>query len=169
VIRGARGLALVALAGAAIGAGPPVVPVIRQAPERCGPAALTMVLLAYGADSATAHEGDRAYDPALRGALITELAASARRAGYEARVATPGVDSLAVLLDAGIPPIVLFNSGIGPIVRGHYAVVASWDPHDRRFVLHDGGSKPRRMGRGDLERRWRATGGQALVVMPRER
>jgi len=47
------------------------VPVIRQAPERCGPAALAMVLRFYGVDSARAAAADAAYDPALRGARAT--------------------------------------------------------------------------------------------------
>jgi hypothetical protein len=42
------------------------VPLIRQAPERCGPAALAMVLRYYGADSTALAETERAYDPVLR-------------------------------------------------------------------------------------------------------
>ena len=73
------------------------VPVVRQAPERCGQAALEMVLRFYGADAASLREGERAYDPALRGSLITDLAAAARRAGYEAEIATLAPDSLIAL------------------------------------------------------------------------
>ena len=64
------------------------VPVVRQERERCGPAALAMVLGYYHADSTAVREAERAYDPVLRGSLITELAAAARRGGYEASVAT---------------------------------------------------------------------------------
>jgi len=78
-------LAVVAtLAAAAAASAAPIhleVPIVRQARERCGPAALTMVLRWYGADSVGAREADQAYDPALRGALITDLAAAARRTG----------------------------------------------------------------------------------------
>src|SRR5438093_2279016 len=77
------------------------VPVIEQRPERCGPAALAMVMSFYGATAAQLAQADSAYDPLLRGALITDLARRARRAGYEARVARLDEDSLRVLLLQG--------------------------------------------------------------------
>ena len=70
------------------------VPAIRQSPERCGPAALSMVLRFYGASAAELAEADRAYDPALRGALITDLRDAAHRAGRAAAVETPGEEGL---------------------------------------------------------------------------
>ncbi len=141
------------------------VPIVRQRPERCGPAALAMVLGRYGADSAAAvREAERAYDPVLRGALITDLAACARRAGFGARIASPGVDSLVTLLEAGVPPILLVARGLGPIARGHYLVVVGSDAGRARFVVHDGGATPRDVSARALDRAWSASGGQALIV-----
>ena len=140
------------------------VPLIRQAPERCGPAALAMVLGYLGADSSAVREADRAYDPALRGALVTDLAACARRAGFGARVASPGEDSLPALLAAGAPPILLLGRGWAPLVRGHYVVVTGWDPGTGRYTVHDGGATPRRIGAQTLRRAWGNRGGQALLV-----
>jgi ABC-type bacteriocin/lantibiotic exporter with double-glycine peptidase domain len=143
------------------------VPIVKQAPERCGPAALEMVLRYYGADATAVREAERAYDPVLRGALITDLAAAAQRAGFEAAVATLTPDSLVVLLDAGVPPIVLYQSGRGPLSRRHYGVVTTWDAAKGVFVLNEGGSRPRSARRADLERRWRSAGSQALIVRRR--
>ena len=140
------------------------VPLIHQAPERCGPAALGMVLRYYRADSAALAAAERAYDPALKGTLITDLAGAARRAGFDAAVETPGEDSLRALLARGVPPVLLYDVGFGPISKLHYAALVGWDVERRRFVLHDGGPRPRTMGRGELLRRWGAAGGQALVV-----
>lgn len=140
------------------------VPTIRQSPERCGPAALSMVLRFYGASAAELAEADRAYDPALRGALITDLRDAAHRAGHAASVETPGEAGLLDLLRQQVPPILLFDSGVGRISRGHYGVLTGWDPARRHYVLNDGGSKPRSMGHDDLLRRWRSAGAQALVV-----
>ena len=56
--------------------------------------------------------------------------------------------------------------GVGPIGRGHYGVLVGWDPDRNDYVVNDGRSRPKRMGRDDLMRRWRAAGGQALVVRP---
>ncbi len=153
----------VAWSGAAASMELPV-PVIRQAPERCGPAALAMVLRFYGADSACAAAVDAAYDPALRGSLITDLAACARRAGFDARIATLTEDSLHALLRAGVPPVLLVRRGFGPITRGHYGVVVGWDADRGRYRVHDGGRTARTIGRRDLLRRWEAAGRQALIV-----
>jgi ABC-type bacteriocin/lantibiotic exporter with double-glycine peptidase domain len=143
------------------------VPVVAQAPRHCGQAALEMVLRYYGADSAARREVDRAYDPALRGSLITDLAAAARRAGYVATIATLLPDSLIALLAAGVPPIVLYQSGRAPLTVAHFGVVTGWDPGRRVFTLNDGGTRPRTVGRDDLTRRWRTAGSQALVIRRR--
>lgn len=140
------------------------VPFVIQARERCGPAALEMVLRYYGADSAAVSEADRAYDPVLRGTLITDLAAASRRAGYEALVATSTPDSLIGLLGAGVPPIILYQAARGPFMAGHFGVVTFWDPVDDAFTLHDGGARPRLLRRGDLAKRWQAAGSQVLIV-----
>jgi ABC-type bacteriocin/lantibiotic exporter with double-glycine peptidase domain len=145
------------------------VPVVRQAPERCGQAALEMVLRYYGADAAALREGERAYDPALRGSLITDLAAAARRAGYQAEIATLTPDSLIALLGAGVPPVVLYQNGRWLLTAPHYGVVRGWDPEREAFTLNDGGPVPRVMRRSDLEKRWRTAGSQALIVRRPER
>jgi len=143
------------------------VPIVKQAPERCGQAALEMVLRYYGADSAALHEADRAYDPALRGSLITDLAAAARRAGHEATIATLIPDSLITLVVAGVPPIVLYQKGRAPLTVAHFGVVTGWDPAREAFILNDGGARPRVMGRDNLAKRWRTAGSQALIIRRR--
>ena len=149
-------------AGTALG-----VPVVKQARARCGQAALEMVLRYYGADSTALCEADRAYDPALRGSLITDLAAAARRAGYDATVATLTPDSLVALLAAGVPPIVLYQNGRAPLTVAHFGVVTGWDPAREAFTLNDGGARPRVVGRDNLAGRWRTAGSQALIVRRR--
>jgi ABC-type bacteriocin/lantibiotic exporter with double-glycine peptidase domain len=144
-----------------------VVPVVEQRPERCGPAALEMVMRFHGATSAQVALADSAYDPVLRGALITDLAVWARRAGFEARVARLAEDSLVALLRERLPPVVLYARGVGPLTRQHYAVLVGWDPERQRWTLHDGRDAPRHMKRRDLAARWSAAGFEALVVRPR--
>jgi ABC-type bacteriocin/lantibiotic exporter with double-glycine peptidase domain len=159
----------VALAAAGTGA-PGVlhvpVPIVRQAPERCGPAALAMVLRYHGASRAAVGEAERAYDPALKGTLITDLAAAARRAGFAATVEQPSEDSLLALLAAGLPPILLYRRGLGVVSVGHFGVVVGWDPEHRRYLVHDGGPRARLLAHDDLMDRWRAAGSLALVVRP---
>lgn len=142
------------------------VPVLRQAPERCGPTALAMVLRFYGADDTAIAEAERAYDPVLKGSLISDLAAAARRAGFDASVAPLPEDSLVTLLGEGVPPILLYRRGLGVVSVGHYGVLVGWDPARGRFAVHDGSAAPRSLAREGLLGRWRAAGGLALVVRP---
>lgn len=143
------------------------VPIVVQAPERCGQAALEMVLRYYGADSTMLREVDRAYDPALHGSLITDLAAAARRAGFDAIIATLTPDSLIALLGAGVPPIVLYQKGRAPITVAHFGVVTGWDPAHEAFTLNEGEAHPRIVGRKTLAKRWRSAGSQALILRRR--
>lgn len=140
------------------------VPVVRQTRAHCGQAALTMVLLHYGAGPAELHEVEGAYDPILRGSLITDLAAAARRAGYVADVATLTPDSLVTLLREGVPPILLYQEGAGPLTVRHFGVVTGWDPARAVFTLNDGGAQPRTAHQADLAKRWQTAGSQALIV-----
>jgi len=143
------------------------VPIVEQTRERCGPAALEMVLRYYGAGPAALREAERAYDPALRGTLITDLAAAARRAGYAAEIATLSPDSLVALLGAGLPPIVLYQAGIEPLTVGHFGVVTAWDPGRRAFTVNTGEARARVMRRAELASRWKTAGSQALLVRRR--
>ena len=143
------------------------VPLVRQVRERCGQAALTMVLIYYGAAPSALREVDAAYDPALRGSLITDLAGAARRAGFDADVATLTPDSLIHLLDDGVPPILLYQNGPGPITLRHFGVVTGWDAARSAFTLNDGTAHPRVTRRSDLVKRWETAGSQALIVRQR--
>jgi ABC-type bacteriocin/lantibiotic exporter with double-glycine peptidase domain len=140
------------------------VPIVVQERERCGQAALEMVLRYYGADSSALHEADGAYDPVLRGSLITDLAGAARRAGYDATIATLTPDSLVALLVLGVPPIVLYQNGRAPLTVAHFGVVTGWDPAREAFTLNDGGARPRVVGGDKLAKRWRTAGSQALII-----
>ncbi len=144
------------------------VPIVRQARERCGQAALAMVLRYYGADRTALHEVDAAYDPVLHGSLITDLAGAARRAGYDAAVATLTPDSLIDLLSSGVPPILLYQNGRAPLTVRHFGVVTGWDASHANFTLLDGGAAPRVTSRGELAKRWETAGSQALVVRLRQ-
>jgi ABC-type bacteriocin/lantibiotic exporter with double-glycine peptidase domain len=140
------------------------VPVIAQTPEHCGPAALEMVMRFHGAPDSVAAEAEYAYSTALRGALITDLARVARHAGFEALVTTLTEDSLLVLLRDSIPPILHYRVGSAPLTRGHFGVLAGWDPARREYLVNDGGAHTARFRRDDLMKRWRAADSLALVV-----
>jgi ABC-type bacteriocin/lantibiotic exporter with double-glycine peptidase domain len=143
------------------------VPIVAQAPERCGPTALSMVLRFHGAPDSALARAEAAYDPVLRGALITDLSRAAEQSGYAARVETADPAMLRAALEAGTPPIVLYDVGFGPLRKNHYAVIVAWDPGSERFTLHDGGNKPRAMKEPALVSRWKRAGSLALFVTER--
>ncbi len=142
------------------------VPLVRQAQERSGQAALAMVLSYHGAAPAALQEVEGAYDPVLRGSRITDLAGAARRAGYEAAIATLTPDSLIYLLSHGVPPIVLYAYGSGPATGGQFGVVIGWDATEASFT-HDGTSRRRVARRDELVKWWEPAGSQALIVRQR--
>lgn len=143
------------------------VPVVEQERERCGQSALTMVMRYYGASDSALREVDAAYDPVLRGSLITDLARAAERAGFQATVGTLTPEMLIDLLAGGVPPILLYQSGAGPVTYRHFGVVTGWDPERAVFTLHDGTARPVVTRRKELEKRWTTAGSQALVVRQR--
>ncbi len=164
-------MALLLVPSAASGSGSPsamrtqlVVPIVQQSPQRCGQAALEMVLKYYGAGDEAKAQAERAYDPILRGSLVTDLAVAAQRAGFASRVATLTTDSLVTFLESGIPPILLYQNGRPPFTVAHYGVVTGWDPKRATFTLNEGRAAPRIISAADLSRRWRTAGSQALII-----
>ena len=143
------------------------VPVIAQAPERCGPAVLAMVMRFHGASDSAVAEADRAYSAELRGALVTDLARAAERAGFAARVTALTEDSLLAMLRDSVPPILHYRTGAGPVTRGHYGVLAGWDPARREYLVNDGNAKTARYGHDDLMRRWKSADSLTLIVLKR--
>lgn len=144
------------------------VPVIEQARQRCGPAALQMVMRYYGAGPEALFQARTAYDPVLRGSLITELASAARRAGFEAAVVPMTADSLVRLLRQGVPPILLYQNGRAPFTVRHYGVVTGWDDRKYSFTLNDGTAQPQVTRVSELVKRWAPAGSQALIIRPRQ-
>lgn len=143
------------------------VPVFSQTRQRRGQAALAMVLRYYGAKPAALREVDGAYDPILRRSLITDLASAARRAGYDAAIATLTPDSLIDLLSDGVPPILLCQSATESARMRHYCVVTGWNSSNSAFTVHDGTARPRVSRRDDLVKEWETAGSLALVVRQR--
>ncbi|MEO7868636.1 MAG: cysteine peptidase family C39 domain-containing protein, partial [Candidatus Eisenbacteria bacterium] len=144
------------------------VPVVKQTPQRCGQAALEMVFRYYGASAQAVREAERAYDPALRGSLVTDLASAARRVGFQATISTLTSDSLLALLVAGAPPIVLYQNGRPPFTVAHYGVVTGWNSAQGSITINDGRAKPRTIQVDDFVRRWQTAGSLALVIRPEQ-
>ncbi len=145
------------------------VPIVKRASERYGQAALAMVLRYYGADPVALGEVDSTCRSVPRDSSLADLAGAARRAGYEAIVATLGPDSLIDLLADGVPPILLYRSDSTAATVPRFGVVTGWDAARAAFTLHDGSECPRVTRLGDLVEEWETAGSLALIVRPRAR
>jgi ABC-type bacteriocin/lantibiotic exporter with double-glycine peptidase domain len=142
------------------------VPFVAQEPERCGPAALTMVLRFHGADVAEPQVAAATHSAVLQGALVTDLAACARALGYRAEVARERPEALRAAVEHSRPVILLLDVGRGPIARGHYAVLFGYDAARGRYLIHSGRRAARWVPAGRLERQWKRGGGVLLEVSP---
>ncbi len=60
----------------------------------------------------------------------------------------------------------LYQSGVGPLTRPHYAVVVGWDAERHRWTLNDGGAAARAVDAAEFSRRHRGSDGRALIVRP---
>ncbi len=142
------------------------VPVVLRTADRSGPASLAMVIGYYGADSLVQRRTDEAFDAKVGGVAIKDLAATAARLGYHARVATPGIDSLATFLRLGVPPIICVDPRPGVTAPSRYYVISRWDTLGNRYFARDGGVRMREVPIPLLESLW-GSGGRALIVMRR--
>ena len=123
------------------GAGPvelEATPFIPQERYQCGPAALTTVLLASGADVALDDIVDGVYIPERKGSLQFELLAAARSEGRLPYVIDGTLSAIRAELEAGRPVLVMQNLSIALMPRWHYAVVVGIDPDHDQVVLRSG-------------------------------
>jgi len=119
------------------------VPFHAQDRYQCGPAALTTVLEASGADVALEEIVGKVYIPDRHGSLQLEMLAATRTSGRLPYVVDQSLAALLAELDSGRPVVVLQNLGVALIPRWHYAVVVGIDEQHDRVVLRSG-TEPRR-------------------------
>ncbi len=140
----------------------PGVPFLPQEEETCGPSSLAMTLRFLGKKADTAEIAAETRTSGLRGTLITDLAAAARRRGVDAEVVDLDPAGLRAEIDAGRPVILLVDLGIWVWSRPHYLLVYGYGP--RGFVAHSGRTAGREIPASDLAARWAKMGHLAIVA-----
>lgn len=144
------------------------IPVRVGPPAETGPTTLAMVLAAYGADSVVLKRTREAYDPVTQTSSIEALEALAKKLGYDARIATPGYDSLLILLGQGIPPILCIEPLAGSLGKQRYMVIANADTRGRRYLAMDGRPFSTLLYAKVIASVWNTRDGRALLVTPRK-
>jgi ABC-type bacteriocin/lantibiotic exporter with double-glycine peptidase domain len=141
------------------------VPFLPQEGESCGPSSLAMLLRFHGIAADPRELAGETRTEGLRGTLITDLAAAARRRGLAAEVTDLDVPGLRQRILAGEPAILLVDLGTWPFARQHYLVAYGVTPDG--VIAHSGAAQGLLIPFGRLERQWGKMGRLAIVAGPR--
>ena len=140
----------------------PHVPFLPQEEDTCGPSSLAMLLRFYGVDVRTGEIVRETRTAGLRGTLITDLAAAARRRGFEAEVVDLDLEALREKIAEGIPVILLVDLGVWVYSRPHYLLAFGVTPEG--VVAHSGREAGKVIPFSSLETQWAKMGHLAIIV-----
>lgn len=132
----------------------------------CGPAALAMVLEAWGRSPAAALDRPDARGADAPGATAGELRDLARRQGLAAFVVVGRRADLIYELDLGHPVVLGIASREGLRRYSHFVVLVGRDASGARWLLADPDRGWRSLDDALLMSQWQAAGFTTLVVYP---
>jgi ABC-type bacteriocin/lantibiotic exporter with double-glycine peptidase domain len=138
------------------------VPFLPQEEDTCGPSSLAMVLGFLGMEVDTLDIVRETRTEGLRGTLITDLTAAARRRGFAAEIADLDLTRLRERISAGVPVILLVDLGIWSWSRPHYLVAYGWTPEG--VVAHSGRERGKVIPVSTLDAQWAKMGRMAIIV-----
>ncbi len=113
------------------------VPFVEQSPDRCGTAAVDMVLRSYGTTSDPEALDRDIHIPVLAGSVPALLVEAARQQGYTADALRSTEEDVQRLLAAGAPLIVLLGPA-GEAPQGHFVVATGFQPRTGALRVHSG-------------------------------
>ncbi len=121
-----------------------------------------MLLRFLGSDVQTGEIVQETRTAGLRGALITDLAAAARRRGFEAEVVDLDIARLRQRIAGGTPVILLVDLGMWVFSRPHYLLAFGVTPDG--VVAHSGREEGKVIPIPALVARWSKMGKMAIIV-----
>lgn len=145
------------------------VPFFPQSDYQCGPAALATTLVSSGVQVSPEELVKQVYLPAREGSLQVEMLAATRRHNRVSYRLAPRFDDLLREVAAGNPVIVLQDTGFGPLVNWHYAVVVGFDYPSGELYLRSGQTRRQVIPFTVFEYTWRKSDYWAMVTMPPDR
>jgi ABC-type bacteriocin/lantibiotic exporter with double-glycine peptidase domain len=143
----------------------PGVPFLPQEEDTCGPSSLAMVLGFLGKKVDTSEIVRETRTGGLKGTLITDLTAAARRRGVAAEIADLDLQRLRERIIAGDPVILLVDLGVWTWSRPHYLVAYGWTPEG--VVAHSGRDQGKVIPFSTLDAQW-AKMGRLAITLPRQ-
>jgi ABC-type bacteriocin/lantibiotic exporter with double-glycine peptidase domain len=145
----------------------PGVPFLPQEEESCGPSSLAMVLRFLGGNATTEEILRETRTEGLKGTLITDLAAAARKRGFSAEVVDLDLPRLRERISSGVPVILLVDLGVWVLSRPHYLVAYGVTPDG--VEAHSGRERAKVIPFSALDAQWAKMGRLALVVRRADR
>ena len=106
----------------------PGVPFIPDNSSHCGPSTLAAVLTYHGRPTTKEEVAVDVQREDIRGALGPDLVIWARQKGFEAGFKGSSPEEVLKSIDALKPVIILLDTGIGPIKKGHFVVAVGYNP-----------------------------------------
>ena len=140
-----------------------------QLDYQCGPAALATVLASAGLTVSPDELVKLVYIPARQGSLQVDMLAAPRRHSRVSYALAPRFDDLLREVNAGNPVVILQDTGVGPKVNWHYAVVVGYNYAAGELYLRSGETRRETMPFTVLEYTWKKSNYWAMVVMPPSR
>ncbi|HSD29339.1 MAG TPA: papain-like cysteine protease family protein [Vicinamibacteria bacterium] len=142
------------------------VPFVPQEKDTCGAAALAMVMGYWGREVPHGEIAAALVERELCGIRGSRLADFARGRGTEAFAFAGDMVTLRDHLARGRPLVVAIDAGRG---RLHDVVVVGFDDERAEAIVHDPARGPgRRIGLGELEKKWAKSGHWTLLCTPKD-
>lgn len=136
-----------------------------QLEYHCGPAALTTMLEASGANPEYNTVAERVYVPDLKGSLQVEMMAGARsfdRIPFR----VPGeLSAVLAEVEAGHPVLILQNLRVRSFPAWHYAVVVGYDREQGEILMRSGTERVQATSVSKWMRQWDWASRWAIVVL----
>ncbi|MDR1658607.1 MAG: C39 family peptidase [Deltaproteobacteria bacterium] len=104
----------------------PQVPFIADDSAHCGPSSLAAVLTFHGRPTTKEEVAVDVQRADLRGSLGPDLVLWARAQGFKAGFSSMKPQELIANIDRSKPVIVLLDTGMGPVRKGHFAVAVGY-------------------------------------------
>ena len=141
-------------------------PFYPQERYQCGPAALTTILEASGADVSLQSISDRVYLPDRRGSLQAEILGATRASERVPYLIDSSLAALIAELEENRPVLVLQNLGVSFKPVWHYAVVIGIDTGTDRVILRSGTEFRRTTPLKLFLRTWQRSDYWGMVSLP---
>jgi len=138
------------------------VPFLPQEEDTCGPSSLAMLLRFHGKDATTGELIEETRTAGLRGTLITDLAAAARKRGLPAEVTDLDLQGLRMRISKGQPVILLVDLGTWVWSRPHYLLAYGVTPEG--VVANSGRTEGAIFPYDTLDAEWAKMGRLAIVA-----